>query len=154
MAGFCDGRGSCYDNVVIYIGIDYGQKRIGIAISDDEVKIAFPRTTVENKGNNKLVKTIASLVKKEQISCMVVGLPVGLQGQETKQTKGVRAFANKLRKVVSVPVEFENEMLTTKMAKESGAKDIDASSAAIMLQSYLDKKLKTQKANLKTTAQK
>ena len=120
-----------------YLGIDYGSKRIGIAVSDEGGIIAFPRAAV--KTADDVVKTIGL----EKIGKVIVGLPMGAGGQETAQTKIVRAFAAALGKAVSLPIEFENEVLTTKIAeRHSPRKAVDASAAALILQSYLDKHVK------------
>ena len=126
-----------------YLGIDYGAKRIGIAVSDDEGRMAFPVGIIMNQGKSAL-KEIMSRIKKERAKIVVVGLPVGLDGKETEQTKQTRLFAAMLAQAVHVSVEIENEMLTTRMAADSGMKGnhVDAASAAIILQSYLDRKHK------------
>lgn len=123
-----------------YLGIDYGDRRIGAAVSDEEGKIAFPLLQFTNKGFDLAARQIKKIIKKEEIAKVVIGLPVSLRGQETKQTKKTRKFAEKLKKAISISVEFENEMLTTKIARENSAKkSIDSSAAAIILQSYLDR---------------
>lgn len=117
-----------------YLGIDYGSKRIGLAVSDEDGIIAFPRATV------KKASDVVEVARRERIGKVVIGLPKGLRGQETAQTKIVRALAAALEKAVSLPIEFENEVLTTKMAeRHSPRKAVDASAAALILQSYLDK---------------
>ena len=123
-----------------YLGIDYGIKRIGLALSDDDGQMAFPGGIVMGHGD-KAIKEIAEKIKKENIGVIVVGLPIGLNGNETDQTSITRAFVTLLKKTFPIPIETENEMLTSRMAIASGARDdhIDASSAAIILQSYLDK---------------
>ena len=123
-----------------YLGIDYGKKRVGIAISDLEGWIAFPNTTLEHRGIPGLLKEIRRIVKEDNVSMIIVGFPLGLDGKETLQTEKTRKFAERLEDDVWIPVEFQNEMLTSRMAHQSGAKDIDASSAALILQSYLDKR--------------
>ena len=125
-----------------YIGIDYGSKRIGIAVSDDEGRIAFPAGVIINRGKTVL-REIIERAKKEQAQIIVIGLPIGLDGKETEQTKTIKLFAAMLTQVIEIPVEMENEMFTSRMAAGSGMKggDIDASSAALILQSYLDKKI-------------
>ncbi len=126
--------------VMRYLGIDYGAKRIGIALSDDEGRMAFPAGIIVNNGRG-VIKKIIEKIKKERAGAVVVGLPIGLDGKETRQTSATRLFVASLEKAVALPVETENEMLTSRMAAASGMKDddIDASSAAIILQSYLDK---------------
>lgn len=121
-----------------YLGIDHGEKRVGIAISDDEGKIAFPRKTVVPKD---AIKEIKSVVKKEGIGKIIIGLPLSLGNKDTEQTKIVRRFAEKLHTSLTIPVEFENEVFTTRMAENAGVKkkNADAAATAIILQSYLDK---------------
>lgn len=117
-----------------YLGIDYGEKRIGLALSDPEGKVAIPYSVVGFFGG------VVSAVKKENIGKIVVGLPIGFSGKDTDQTKIIRKFAEALEKKVKLPVELENEVLSTKIASQFSSKDkIDASAAAIILQSYLDK---------------
>lgn len=124
-----------------YLGIDYGSKRIGVAVSDTEGRIALPRKVIEG-GIKELRKELRELLREGPIAKIVVGLPLALDGRETDETREVKNFAEKLRQKWNIPVEFENEMLTTKIAEEGGAKKelVDASSAAIILQSYLDRK--------------
>ncbi|MDP3778526.1 MAG: Holliday junction resolvase RuvX [bacterium] len=125
-----------------YLGIDYGTKRIGIAVSDDDGRMAFPAGIIENQGNDTAPKEVAKRMVKENIGFVVVGLPVGLDGKETEQSRITRSFIDGLKKLTTVHVETQNEMLTSRMAKAAGMQDehIDASSAAIILQSYLDKR--------------
>ena len=127
-----------------YLGIDYGSKRIGIAVSDDEGRMAFPVGVIANRGESA-IKEIASRTKKECVRIIVVGLPVGLDGKETEQTGKIRLFIMALTKAIQLPVETENEMFTSRMAAGSGMKGdhVDAASAAIILQSYLDKQNKS-----------
>ena len=124
-----------------YLCLDYGLKRIGVAISDEDGRMAFPAGVIINRGGSAVYKDIAEKVKKEKISCIVVGLPIGLNGKETDQTKITRSFIALLEKIIHLPVETQNEMLTSRMAVRAGMKDhhIDAASSAIILQSYLDK---------------
>lgn len=123
-----------------YIGIDYGSKRIGIAVSDPEGRLAFPQKVIEG-GAKELFSEIRKICREEPVEKIIVGLPLALDEKETKQTEETIKFADKIKKNIKLPVEFENEMLTTKIAKRPGVKKelVDASSAAIILQSYLDK---------------
>lgn len=127
-----------------YLGIDYGAKRIGIALSDEGGKIAFPRETLSGDFEKILAK-IGEICAREKVGQVVVGLPLSFEGRETAQTEETKNFAEKLKKATSLPVEFENEILTSRMVerdiKEGRIKKekIDAASAAIILQSYLDK---------------
>ena len=122
-----------------YLGIDYGDVRIGVALSDAEGNIAFPQKTILN--NKSAIISLAKRAKQEGVATIVIGLPISFGGNETDQTKKVRAFAKMLAQKIAIPIEFENEILTTRMARDAGAKKktIDASAAAIILQAYLDK---------------
>ena len=125
-----------------YLGVDYGERRVGIAVSDEEGKIAFPQRTVSVRSMREAVAAVRSVVKEQRVATVVVGMPAGLGGRDTMQTKRVRAFIRVLQRGLSVPIETENELLTTRLAVAAGGKKElrDASAAAIMLQSYLDKR--------------
>ena len=124
-----------------YLGIDYGSKRVGIAVSDAYGKIAFPKTTFYNRGNQYLFDQLKSFIKEESTVKIIVGLPIGLDGKDSDQTKIIRKFADKLKQEIGVPVDFENEMFTSHMVVEQGVKKehTDQAAAAVILQSYLDK---------------
>lgn len=123
------------------LGVDYGSKRIGIAISDENGKIAFPKAVISGENMKRAIVALCAIVRSEKISEIVVGLPQTMSGRDSAQTAATRAFADALRRAVHIPVAFENEMLTTKIVKTGGvAKErVDAASAALLLQSYLDR---------------
>lgn len=117
-----------------FLGIDYGKKRIGIALSDSGGLIAFPH------GTAKTLQDIVALIKKEEPERIVIGLPIPFGGRESLQTREVRAFAARLRAAVQLPIAFENEVLTTKIARRNAvAGKADAAAAALILQAYLDR---------------
>lgn len=130
-----------------YLGIDYGDKRIGVALSDEQGILAFPFATVENgKGAIDQIKKICS---EQEVEKIIVGLPISFGMRETEQTGKVRLFAKKLGKETGLTIEFENEILTSKMARQTARQagkkgvskqKIDESSAAIILQSWMDRK--------------
>ncbi|MBI2640780.1 MAG: Holliday junction resolvase RuvX [Candidatus Sungbacteria bacterium] len=124
-----------------YLGIDYGTKRIGIALSDQGGRVAFPKKVIANRGGERAVTEIKTIIEREKVSEIVVGLPVSLDGRETEIMKEARHFAEILQQGLSIPVHLENEMLTTHMAKRDGIKKehIDEAAAALILQAYLDK---------------
>lgn len=125
-----------------YLGIDYGKKRMGLALSDESGKLAFPLTRLLVVGFRQAAKEIAGIIRKEGAEKIIIGLPITFDGRESPQAKETREFGQKLEKELKLKVEFENEVLSTKLAQRSGvpADKIDAASAAIILQSYLDKK--------------
>lgn len=124
------------------LGIDYGEKKIGFSLSDEGQNIASPKTTQPNVW--KYVKEyMEDLILKENISEIVVGLPLSLRGEETDFGKKVLIFVEKLKENFKLPINLENEIFTTQQAKstESAPKEkLDASAAALILQTYLDKK--------------
>jgi len=132
------------------LGIDYGKKRIGIAISDSLQIIASALTTVNSPD---IFIFLDDLLKKQEIDCIVVGEPKNLDGTPTDSTAITEEFAAKLSKKYSqIPIKRIDERFTSKIAKQSildaGIKKmkrrdkalVDKVSAAIILQSYLDAK--------------
>ena len=124
-----------------YLGIDYGLKRIGIAVSDPEGRIAFPKKLIFNRGSDYVLSQLKSLLDEDKASAVIVGLPLGLDGGETEESVRVRAFAERLKKKIAQSVYLENEILTTHLVKSLGVKKehTDEAAAAVILQSYLDK---------------
>jgi putative Holliday junction resolvase len=117
-----------------YLGIDYGEKRIGLALSDPEGCLAFPHDTVGNIGD------VVAAAKREGVGKIVVGLPISFGGGESHQAEQIRQFAAELESRVELPIVFENEVFTSKIAeKMSPSEKADASAAALILQSYLDR---------------
>lgn len=127
-----------------YLGIDYGDKRIGVALSDAEGTIAFPRETIENRGDSAVLSFLKDIIKKEGVDALIVGLPLGQDRKETEQTKKVQAFIGLLHREIMLPVDSEDELLTTSIARGEGIEKehVDASAAALILQTYLDKQKK------------
>ena len=130
------------------LGIDYGDSRIGLAMSDPLKIIASPFKTIRNEGNEKCLQVFQSLIKEKDVEAIVVGLPIGLRGQETVQTKKIREFANLLY-ALKLPIHLEDERLSSVSAEKSMIQQniktghnkglIDQRAAAIILQQFLDK---------------
>ncbi|MCK9351663.1 MAG: Holliday junction resolvase RuvX [Candidatus Paceibacterota bacterium] len=121
------------------LGIDYGSKKIGLAISDEEGRVAFPRSVIKN--NAVILSEIQELIKKEKIEGIVLGESLAYSGEPNLIMKRISVFKESLEKATCLPVSFENEFLSSKQARnihDSGELN-DASAAAIILQSYLDK---------------
>lgn len=113
------------------LGIDYGDRRIGLAVADSEDRIAVQRSVLENADD--LCGRIAQIVREGGMEKVIVGLPLGLNGQETEQTRKTQAFIHALRSALTVPVDVMDERLTS---VEGGS---DAGAAVLILQSFLDK---------------
>jgi putative holliday junction resolvase len=128
---------------MIILGVDFGSKRIGVATGDDDLKIAQPLTTIT--GDDPL-RRLATIIANEEAKLVVIGLPRGLDGQETAQTLVAREFARQVEFELGVSVELQDEAGTSSVAedrlKAAGrayeAADIDAEAACIILQDYLD----------------
>jgi len=125
-----------------YLGIDYGTKRVGIALSDEEGNFAFPNKVIEVKNEPQVIAELISIVAQEKVTAIVIGLPLNFHFQETPQTRVVKEFGERFRKdLEGMPILFVNEVLSTKEAERSpgvSKKMIDAASAAVLLQSFLD----------------
>jgi putative Holliday junction resolvase len=130
------------------IGLDVGEVRIGVAVSDPTGTLASAREVLARRPEALALQAIARLVEEEEAAAIIVGLPRSLSGELHSQAALVQEFADKLRKEVQVPVEFWDERLSTVAAERemraAGTKRerrkamIDAVAAAIILQSYLD----------------
>ncbi len=132
------------------LGIDFGEKRIGLAISDPEGRLAVPFGTIERRNDRSAVRQIAEIARREEVGRLVVGEPVGLDGQRGEAAERVRRFGAKLAAVAGLPVEWVGEALTTVAAverlREAGVdprrepERIDAVAAQILLQEALDRR--------------
>ncbi len=122
-----------------YIGIDYGTKRIGVAVSDDEGTLAFPREVLRN--SPETIERLVDLCQGEGVAAIVVGDSIDLNGRPNPLMDVVRPFASALSERLSLPLYYMNEVLTSREAMHiQGDNDHnDASAAAIMLQSFLDR---------------
>lgn len=123
-----------------YLGIDYGDKRIGLALSDEDGVFAFPYATIENTASAR--EEIRGVCEKERVEKIVLGIPIPLSGGASRYTDEVRRWSDTLSVFIDIPIAHHNEMLSTKMAAQEGAGEatIDQSAAALILQGYLDKR--------------
>ena len=123
-----------------HLGIDYGTKRIGLAVSDEGGILAFPYAILENtKGSIGEIKTICG---HESVELIIIGESVDYKGTPNIVKKEIDKFIIELRKLVGVPIIEEREFLSTQQARfyQMKRKHVDDSAAAIILQSYLDRK--------------
>ncbi len=127
------------------LAVDYGTRRVGLALSDSARRIALPYRTLA--AGPRLIEEIAAIVEEEGVVAVVVGLPIGLSGQETPRTREVRAFAEKLRARLGLPVHLVDERLTSLEAerrlREAGRKPsrekhrVDQVAAMLILEQFL-----------------
>ncbi|HEX2583236.1 MAG TPA: Holliday junction resolvase RuvX [Chlamydiales bacterium] len=126
--------------------IDWGIKRIGIAISDERKKIALPMKTVPG-GKNGAAEVIQAFALK-QVELILVGLPLLLNGQEGPMAAAVRQFVLELEAMSTIPIKLIDERFSSKLAdqrlreirlkRKERTEKMDATAAAILLQGYLD----------------
>ncbi|MED5474510.1 MAG: Holliday junction resolvase RuvX [Candidatus Neomarinimicrobiota bacterium] len=130
------------------LGIDYGNRRIGLAISDPLNIFAKPFHTIDKNKKPKFLNEIYEVIKNMNIEKVVVGLPLNMKGIDSEQTKIVRKFVQILKKKINIPIIFQDERLSSKSAKEylimqnispsKNKKSVDSVAASIILQEFLD----------------
>ncbi|MBC7319521.1 Holliday junction resolvase RuvX [bacterium] len=128
-----------------YLGIDFGLKRIGLAISDENNRIAFGLATLENKGLKDLRSNIERLIERYGIGKIVVGFPNNMNGTPGYLSKELSKVVEELKSIPGIEVITWDERLTSvegeRIAREMGKKDkklIDRIAATLILQNYLD----------------
>lgn len=134
------------------LGIDYGEKRVGVALSDPTGTLASPLDTlVRRSGQRPPLKALADLARERQVEALVVGLPLTLAGEEDAWCAEVRTVGDELARRLEVPVHYLDERMTSVRAERSirsaghprGRREdkarVDAAAAAIILQTFLDR---------------
>ena len=130
------------------LAIDYGEKRLGLAISDPNQIISKPLKTIILSDSQYIYNELEKIISDYEIQKLIIGLPLGMDGKKTHQTSKVEAFEEDLQNKISIPVILFDERLSSVSAKKSlisqGIKTghnkskIDQTAAAIFLQHYLD----------------
>jgi len=130
------------------LGLDIGDRRIGVALSDSEGMLASPFSVINRKDDSLAIKEIIDIISQQGVGQVIVGLPRSLDGSLGWQVEKVKKFVQRLCRYTKVPVDYRDERLTTVMARRlrrvSGGKkgrgkvSDDAQAAALILQSYLD----------------
>jgi len=136
------------------LGVDYGTRRIGLAVSDSEGQIAFPEGTLESHGARRDLESLCALVKEKGVVGIVVGLPLHMDGRRGPEAEAAEAFGRKLGEATGLPVEMLDERWTTQEAdralRESGRKGkkkrqvIDAVAATLLLRTYLERRTRVE----------
>lgn len=146
-----------------YLGIDYGEKRVGLALSDENGKMAFPHSVILNFGKKNMAGKIKKICEENQVGKVVLGQSLDYKGWPNPIMEKIEQFKKELELAIKLPVIYENESLTTIEAGrvlkgervrppvQSGRKltekhfkmkrKIDASAAALILRSHLDKNM-------------
>ena len=132
-----------------YLGIDYGKKRIGLALSDIMGMMAQPYDIIEFKCLKNNIENILKIVKEKEVSCIVVGKPINMNGSEGEMAQIVQDFVKELKKVIDIKIEMIDERLTTTQAERILVEEANVSrekrkslrdklAATFILQTYLD----------------
>jgi putative Holliday junction resolvase len=130
------------------MGIDLGDKRVGVAVSDELGITAQGVATIQRAGLNALIDAIGELVREKEVTRIVVGLPLNMNGSEGPRAEGARAFATRVEEALGIPCALWDERLTTRAAErvliegEVSRKKrravIDQLAAQLILQGFLD----------------
>jgi putative Holliday junction resolvase len=133
-----------------YLALDVGERRIGVALSDETATLATGLDTLTRVGPRKDARAVADLVRRHGAAAVVVGLPLNMDGTAGTQAGKVRAFVDGLKRHIGVPVIERDERLTTVEAHEILRKSgvawsqraalLDKVSAVVILQEYLDQR--------------
>ncbi|MFI5271219.1 MAG: Holliday junction resolvase RuvX [Candidatus Saccharimonadales bacterium] len=127
------------------LALDVGSKRVGVAVASMLAQIPHPLVTLTASGE-VLIAELKQIVKEENVERFVIGLPRGLNGQETGQTKDTRDFKDFLSSHFTLPIDFQDEALTSKKAEQEldkrgkpyKAEDIDSLAATYILEDWLN----------------
>jgi len=135
-----------------YLAIDHGIKRTGLAICDEGESISSPLAVLHGLSDEQIVKKIVEIIERENIEGLVLGMPYNMDGTEGGQAKVVNKFAERLKKNTELPVNFQDERLSSFAAKEKLSpaeftrkkmkERLDAVAAAHILDAFLEQKNK------------
>jgi putative Holliday junction resolvase len=131
-----------------WLSIDYGEKRIGVAVTDPLKIIISPLTTIENKSDDYVFDELINIFDTQKIERIILGLPISIDGEDTAKTKEVREFYGKLSKKTDLPIFLWDERFSTYEAniflKQKGLSwkesrnYVDKIAAAVILKNYLE----------------
>jgi len=131
------------------MGIDFGDARVGIALSDPLMIMSQGYKTIKNDGTDSLFLEIAEIIKEKEVTKIIIGLPKNMDNSQGFRTDATMEFAEKLKKFTDVEIDFSDERLTTVSAhgflnemnvKGKKRKDtVDTLSAALILETYMKK---------------
>ena len=131
-----------------WLGIDYGEKRVGVALTDPLRMFVNPFITIENKSDEYVIGELVRIFTEQGVERIIVGLPLNKEGEDTPKTLEVRAFFAKLESKTDLPLFMYNELYSTCDANEflkqkglgwkESRKIVDQVAAAVILKSYLE----------------
>ncbi|MFA5750952.1 MAG: Holliday junction resolvase RuvX [Candidatus Paceibacterota bacterium] len=122
-----------------FLGIDYGKKRIGLSLSDENGKFAFPMKIILN--NKEVFSFLSKIIKENKITEIVIGESLDFDGMPNKVMKEIEKFSSELEKSFLIPVHFQKEFLTSVEARryKENKEKVDSNASALILQRYLDR---------------
>ncbi len=130
------------------LGIDYGTRRIGIAVSDPLKIIASPHSVIDRKKTPDYLSALKELIVSLEIESIVVGLPYNMKGKASAQTNSVLEFISEIREKLKLDIQTTDERLSSKSAEDTlrlkgisssrNRSEVDKTAAAIILQEFLD----------------
>ncbi|EGJ51663.1 Holliday junction resolvase [Desulfocurvibacter africanus subsp. africanus str. Walvis Bay] len=129
------------------LGIDFGLKRVGLALTDEGGRMAFPRPALARTSNDALIAEIGRMAAEEKVEAVVLGLPIAMDGEETDLSRQVRNLARKITSKTGLKVHLMDERLTSAEAqarlREAGVSSkkmkgkLDSGAAVLILEAYL-----------------
>ena len=137
---------------MVYLGIDYGERRIGLSHGDD-LGVAFPEAAATGETEEERLSFIGQLIEHRGVDVLILGMPYHMNGSKGAKAREVEAFADRLREKFDRPVEFVDERLTSEEARKRLGKKLgsdrasrqsgvlDSAAATLILQDYLDQKI-------------
>ncbi len=127
-----------------FLALDVGDKRVGMALADSDVKIAVPFGYVER--GDKVIQQLVEVILQHQVNIIVIGYPRNQSGEATRQTEATEAFVKELARIdIDATIVFQDESLTSveaerRLGRVKDKGEIDAEAASIILQDYLEEK--------------
>jgi len=128
---------------VRYLALDLGERRIGLAVGDDEAGVARALPSLDRRSRQRDLDVLRRVIRDEGVHVLLIGLPLTLRGEEGPQAVRTREQAERLAGDLGLPLEYRDERLTTSAAERyrSGKRfDIDSAAAALLLQDRLDER--------------
>lgn len=134
-----------------WLGLDLGEKRIGLAVSDEEARIAFPAGFLVRQGRRRDLEALGALIRERGIGGAVVGLPLHMDGRRGPEAEAAERFARELAAAASIPVELLDERWTSvaaeralaetgrRVAQRRGRGEVDAIAATLLLSTWLER---------------